>query len=210
MNKKKTMYQALLTALFVSTVIFITSCASTPSASKDTEEKNTEISSKKESTSETHKETKQKTEVQLPVVKEIPNIKFTSNSTQIIEIEEMYTEDFSFEKDEECSGKFAGILKSSVSTAKALVTLPTGNYEILAKEKASDNDHAAFYLFVENEPYRLAPSDPPLGGWELTTRFPITFSIENERPVLLTIQANSPKKAGNTGMKLDYIQIRKF
>lgn len=201
-----------MTAVFLAT-IFICSCATTTSLPAEKEggvkvEKREEAK-EKGSKKESEKKSEVKTEIKRTPVTSIPQLTF-AGSTMKIELENMYTEDIAFKHSDEYSSSFAAVIKSGVSCAKASVTLSAGSYEILAKEKAEDSEHASFYIFVDNEPYRVSPSEPPLGTFEMTTRFPVTFSVDKAKTVLITVQANSPHHPGQTGMMLDYLQLRKL
>ena len=200
---------ALLTAM----TLLVFSCATTASlpAEKEGETKTEKREEVKEKggKKEGEKKSEVKAEVKRTPVTSIPQIEF-AGSTMKIEIENMYTEDIAFKHSDEYSGTFAAVIKSAVSSAKAAVTLSAGSYEILAKEKAEDSLHAAFYIFVDNEPYRVSPSEPPLGTFEMTTRFPVTFTVDKPKTVLITVQANSPHHPGQTGMMIDYLQLRKL
>lgn len=189
--------------VFLALLIFY-SCATTTTTEKTIETKQdtekTDNKSENEKTQPTKKE-------RVPVAS-IPEVKF-NGSSQRIELEDMFTENIAFSYDEECSNELAGKIKSSVSVAKAYILLNEGGYEILAREKAEDSSHASFYIFVDNEPYRVSPSEPPLQSFENTTRFPVTFTLTEAKKVLITVQANSPYHQGQTGMMIDYLQIRK-
>ena len=198
--------------------LFLASCATTyKTGEKEAEEQKIEQSeSGKGKTDEEKKsgetEKSEQAKAQKPkraYVAPIPEIAFSGNAMRL-EIENMFAENIDFSYDEEYSNRFAGTIKSSVSVAKAFVSLEAGSYEILAREKAKDSEHAAFYIFVDNEPYRVSPSEPPLQSFENTTRTPITFSLEERAKVLITVQANSPHHPGQTGMMIDYLQIRKL
>ncbi len=198
--------------------LFLASCATTDkTGEKEAEEQKIEQSeSGKGKTDEENKggetEKSEQAKAQKPkraYVAPIPEIAFSGNAMRL-EIENMFAENIDFSYDEEYSNRFAGTIKSSVSVAKAFVSLEAGSYEILAREKAKDSEHAAFYIFVDNEPYRVSPSEPPLQSFENTTRTPITFRLEEGAKVLITVQANSPHHPGQTGMMIDYLQIRKL
>lgn len=207
-SKKNMLSAAIIAASF----LLFFSCVSTtqsdrPQSEEKTEQSNAEAEKKSETENKTDKAENPAAERKR--VAEIPKIVF-SGGIQRIEIEDMFTENFSFIRNDEYSGTFAGKLNNSVSVAKAFVQCPAGSYEILAREKATDSDHAAFYIFVDNEPYRVSPSEPPLGSFENTTRTPVTFTLEADTEVLITVQANSPHHPGQTGMVIDYLQIRKL
>ncbi|MCH5294874.1 MAG: hypothetical protein J1F14_03105 [Treponema sp.] len=136
----------------------------------------------------------------IPVIEyEDPGIKY--------EFENMLLHHFIVMQDNTASGRFAAKLLDESSTAQLKVKFPAGTYECLVSEKAHDTDHSAFYVYVDGIPYRVYPSNPPLGSWELTTRAPVYFTIDEPRTILVTVQANSEKRLGNTQMMLDFIQF---
>lgn len=142
------------------------------------------------------------------VLTELPVIDYTGAGIKY-EVESMLLHHFLVMYDENASKKYCARLLDEAATAKLKVRFPAGTYECLISEKALDNDHASFYVFIDGIPYRVYPSDPPLGEWELTTRVPIYFTIDEPRTILIQIQANSPSRLGETGMRLDYIQFVK-
>jgi len=197
-------------AIITSFAFVLFSCASTaPSAKTETEGKAQESKKAQDEQIGKKEAEKESSKPERKRVATIPTFDF-SGKTQRIELEDMYTEYFAFSYSEEFSNNFAGKLKSNVSLAKAEINLPAGSYEILAREKAEDSEHASFYIFVDNEPYLVSPSEPPLGSFENTTRTPVTFSLDADTKVLLTVQANSPHHMGQSGMMIDYLQIRKI
>jgi hypothetical protein len=143
-----------------------------------------------------------------PLLTEIPTISYVGAGIKY-EFESMYLYHFLVLPDSTASGQYCTQLLDEASTAQVRIKFPSGTYECLVSEKAYDNDHAPFYVFLDDMPYRVYPSNPPLGSWELTTRVPIYFTIEEPRTILVTVQANSPKKNGGTGMNLDFIQFIK-
>ncbi|MBO4404772.1 MAG: hypothetical protein J5780_05510 [Treponema sp.] len=142
------------------------------------------------------------------VLTELPVIEYSGAGIKY-EVESMLLHNFLVMYDEKASGKYSARLLDEAATAQLKVRFPAGTYECLLSEKAPDNDHSSFYVFLDGIPYRVYPSDPPLGTWELTTRVPIYFTIDEPRTILVQIQANSPSKLGETGMNLDYIQFVK-
>lgn len=143
-----------------------------------------------------------------PVLTELPVVSFAGVGIKY-EFESMLLNHYVVFPDETASGLYAARLQDETSTAQVKIKFPAGTYECLVSEKTYDNDHAPFYVYLDNMPYRVYPSDPPLGSWELTTRVPIYFTIDEPRTILVTVQANSEKKTGATGMMLDYIQFVK-
>ncbi len=143
-----------------------------------------------------------------PEVTELPVIEYTGVGIRY-EVEYMLLDRFVVMYDEEASGNYCARLLDDGSTAKLKVKFPAGTYECLVSEKAFKAENSAFYVYIDDVPYRVYPSTPPLGIWELTTRVPVYFTLDEPRTVLITIQANSPKKNGDTMMNLDYIQFVK-
>jgi hypothetical protein len=143
-----------------------------------------------------------------PLLTELPVIEYSGIGIKY-EVESMLLNQFMVFQDTDASGNFAARLLTEASTAKLKVKFAAGTYECLLREKATDLDHSAFYVYLDNIPYRVYPSNPPLGTWEMTTRAPIYFTIDEPRTILITIQANCDTKTGDTGMNLDYIQFVK-
>lgn len=143
-----------------------------------------------------------------PLLTELPVIEYSGVGIKY-ECESMLLHNFSVFQDLEASGNFAVRLMNEASSARLKVHFPAGTYECLVKEKATDAEHSAFYLYIDSVPYRVYPSNPPLGTWELTTRTPVYFTIDEPRTILITIQANSEQRTGDVGMCLDYIQFVK-
>lgn len=143
-----------------------------------------------------------------PLLTELPVIEYSGIGIKY-EVESMLLHHFLVVQNKDASGQFAARLLDEAATAKLKVKFPAGTYECLIKEKATDSDHSAFYVYIDNTPFRVYPSNPPLGTWELTTRAPIYFTIDEPRTILITIQANSEQKTGDVGMNLDFIQFVK-
>jgi hypothetical protein len=112
-------------------------------------------------------------------------------------------------QDENASSRYAIRIENAASKAQMKVQLPAGTYECLVSEKAYKSEQSAFYVVIDENPYRMYPSNPPLGTFELTTRTPAYFTIDEPRTVLISIQAKAGNKNGDTGMLLDYIQFVK-
>ena len=93
------------------------------------------------------------------------------------------------------------------SSATMKVKFPAGTYECLVKEKASDKNHSAFYISLDGIATRVYPRNPPSGKWELTTRVPVYFTLEESRTLTINITPHSDYEIGSTGMDLDYIQF---
>lgn len=138
----------------------------------------------------------------------LPVIEFSGLGIKY-EFESMLLNRFLVIQDTDASGKFAARLMDETSWAKVRILFPSGTYECLAAEKSFNPDQAAFYIYIDEEAHRVYPSNPPLGKWELTTRSPIYFTLDAPKEVLVTVQANSKDRLGETGMDLDYIQFVK-
>ncbi len=142
-------------------------------------------------------------------VTEIPHLNFLGGGIKI-ECEKMFLSGAEIVDFADASGQKAIRFSAETDSASAKVTFPAGRYEGLVSELAPDSEHSAFYVFVEEDAYRVYPSDPPLGFWELTTRVPIYFDLENETEILIKIQPNSKNQKGGFGMNLDFIQFAKI
>ena len=106
-------------------------------------------------------------------------------------------------------------------TAKAIVTLDAGTYEIMACEKAFNNKFATIKMALEGNnksgertfflQHNFYPSNPPLGYYELTTRCPCTITLEEKQTVSMELYFPTVKNAkGYKPLSLDYIQIVKM
>lgn len=143
------------------------------------------------------------------LVTEIPVVEYRDPGIKY-EVESMYLHNLHVSYDKTASQQFAVRVLSEASYAQMKVKLPAGTFECLVNECASDPNHAAFYVCIDNEEFRVYPSNPPTGSWELTRRAPVYFTIDEPRTILVTIQSNSERKPGSTGMLLDYIQFIKY
>ncbi len=143
-----------------------------------------------------------------PLLTELPVIEYTGVGIKY-EFESMLLNHFLVLYDENASGKYCARLLDEAATAQVKIKFPAGTYECLVSEKAYDTEHSAFYVYLDQIPYRVYPSNPPIGDWELTTRVPIYFTIDEARTILVTVQANSEKKLVSYVMNLDYIQFVK-
>ena len=154
----------------LASLLVLYSCATTGTIEKEGEKKQAQTSESNKAQGKDESDEGNPAKPERKYVAPVPEFSFSGNSMRI-EMEDMFTENISFNYEEEFSNGFAGIIKSSVSVAKAFVMLEKGSYEILAREKAEDSEHASFYIFVDNEPYRVSPSEPPMQSFENTTRF---------------------------------------
>lgn len=143
-----------------------------------------------------------------PELTEIPVIEYSGIGIKY-ECETMYLHNAVVMQDNSASGKFCIRLIEDSSTATMKVKFPAGTYECLLKEKATKKNHSAFYLTLDGLTTRIYPSNPPSGEWELTTRVPVYFTIEEPRTISVTISPHSDFELGSVGMNLDYIQFVK-
>lgn len=143
-----------------------------------------------------------------PVLTELPVINYSGRGIRY-EVESMLLHNFIVMYDPAASKKYCARLNDEAASASLKIKFPAGTYECMLCEKAPDGDHSAFYLSLDGISYRIYPSDPPLGSWELTSRVPVYFTIEEPRTILVEITANSKNRLGHTGMSLDYIQFVK-
>lgn len=96
-------------------------------------------------------------------------------------------------------------------TARAIVTLDAGTYEIMVCEKAFNNKFATIKMALEGIQHNFYPSNPPLGYYELTTRCPCTITLEEKQTVSMELYFPTVKNAkGYKPLCLDYIQIVKM
>ena len=139
-------------------------------------------------------------------VEVLPEITFKGRGVKV-EAEQMLLADCSVEKDFLASGIYAVFLDSDSSRACFAITLPAGRYECLACEKAFDTEQSVFHIIINDKAYRVYPSNPPLGSWELTIRTPIQLELEEETRLFVSVQPHSTTARGETGMQLDYLQF---
>ena len=143
-----------------------------------------------------------------PLLSEVPVVEYSGLGIKY-ECESMFLKKSVVIQDNEASGNFCIRLIDEASTATMKVKFPAGTYECLVSEKARDTDHSAFYVYLDGIPHRVYPTNPPSAKWELTTRIPIYFYLEEPRTVTVTIMPHSDLEKGSTGMDLDYIQFVK-
>ncbi|MDO4507547.1 MAG: hypothetical protein Q4B64_11435 [Spirochaetales bacterium] len=143
-----------------------------------------------------------------PVMETVPVIEYSGIGIKY-ECENMFLHNCAVLQENSASGKFCVRLIEDSSTATMKVKFPAGTYECLVKEKTSDKDHSAFYLSLDGISTRVYPKNPPSGEWELTTRVPVYFTLEEPRTITITITPHSDYEIGSTGMDLDYIQFVK-
>ncbi|WP_407400902.1 hypothetical protein [Treponema sp.] len=143
-----------------------------------------------------------------PVMETIPVVEYSGIGIKY-ECETMFLHNSAVLQDNSASGKFCIRLIEDSSSATMKVKFPAGTYECLIKEKASDKDHSAFYVYLDGISTRVYPNNPPSGEWELTTRVPVYFTLEEPRTITVAITPHSDYDTGSTGMDLDYIQFVK-
>ena len=142
------------------------------------------------------------------LLSEVPVVEYSGLGIKY-ECESMFLKKSVVIQDNEASGNFCIRVIDEASTATMKVKFPAGTYECLVSEKARDTDHSAFYVYLDGIPHRVYPTNPPSAKWELTTRIPIYFYLEEPRTVTVTIMPHSDLEKGSTGMDLDYIQFVK-
>ncbi|MBR6154038.1 MAG: hypothetical protein IKQ43_06345 [Treponema sp.] len=186
----------ILTSLFIAGTLafFCISCQSTQNVGKV---KSPEKLSEKDNSSSS---------VKPLLVTELPTITFSGQAIKY-ECESLFLNNCTVIEDPAASQKYSIRIENESSTAQIKVRFPAGTYECMLSEKAVDNNHASFYVYIDDNPHRMYPSNPPLGTYELTTRSPIYFTIDEPRTIFVTIRASSSNKKGSTGMYLDYIQF---
>lgn len=143
---------------------------------------------------------------------EAPKFDFTGNSLQI-ELENMYYDGFDLVNDKNASGAWALKLLNDSSWAIAEVNFPAGSYEAVANVLAPDSNHTRFTLYVNKDTYLIYGSEPPIGKYELTTRAPASFTLDQPTTVTVKIQQNdirNPANAGHNGMTIDYLSFKKL
>lgn len=144
-----------------------------------------------------------------PIMAKLPLIEYSGIGIKY-EVESMLLYQFIVFADATASGQYGAKLLDESSTAQVQVYFAEpGTYECMLCQRVLNDQCEPFYVYLDNVPYRVYASDPPTGEWELTTRTPIYFTIEEPRKVLFTIQANSKTRLGSTGVNLDYIQFVK-
>lgn len=145
-------------------------------------------------------------------LKEAPKFDFEGDKLQI-ELENMYYDGFDVIVDESASGSFALRLENDSSWAIAEVNFPAGSYEGLANVLATDMRHNRFNLYINKDSYLIYGSEPPVGKYELTTRAPASFTLDQPATVTVKIQQNdlnNPANNGHNGMTIDYISFKKI
>lgn len=143
---------------------------------------------------------------------EAPKIDFTGDKLQI-ELENMYYDGFDVIVDDSASGLFALRLENDSSWAIAEVNFPAGTYEGLASVLATDMRHNRFNIYINKDSYLVYGSEPPIGKYELTTRAPASFTLDQPATVTVKIQQNdlnNPANNGHNGMTIDYITFKKI
>lgn len=143
---------------------------------------------------------------------EAPKFDFTGDKLQI-ELENMYYDGFDVIVDESASGLFALRLENDASWAVAEVNFPAGTYEGVASVLATDSRHNRFNISINKDFYLVYGSEPPIGRYELTTRAPASFTLDQPATVTVKIQQNdlnNPANNGHNGMTIDYISFKKI
>lgn len=135
--------------------------------------------------------------------------RFTFSGDELkIELEDMTT-NFEITDDSAASGGKAGKLVDANSYAEAIITFPAGTYTGYAWINAPSADNDAFYVKFGDDYIRSYADDPIPTGYAKTSRTPIALTAANKVTVKLRIQKDSPAKAGETGMFIDYVLFTK-
>ncbi len=195
----KTVFKGSL--LLIAMPLMLMSCVSTGKTGANKAEDETKAVTRDANAGSAKKEAKEST-----VVTEIPVFKYKAPGLKI-EAEAMKAENAAVVEDSDASKGKAVRIETKNAVVQAKVFLPAGDYECLVSEKAFKNANAVFFVGIDGTFYKMYPSNPPLGIWELTTRTPAYFTMESDGEILVTMQASAPSEAGSTGMTLDYIQF---
>lgn len=142
---------------------------------------------------------------------EAPRFDF-SGSPLKIELENMYYDGFDLVGDANASGSYALRLLGDTSWAVVEVNFPAGSYEGLVNVLAPDSSHSRFNVCINSDTFLVYGSEPPIGKYELTTRAPVSFTLDAPSAVTVRIQQNdirNPAGNGQNGMTLDYITFKK-
>lgn len=142
---------------------------------------------------------------------EAPKIDFAGTSLQV-ELENMYYDGFELVGDANASKSYALKLLNDSSWAIAEVNFPAGTYEAVANVLAPSANSTRFNLYINKDTYLLYGSEPPIGKYELTTRAPASFTLDQPTTVTVKIQQNdirNPANAGQNGMTIDYLLFKK-
>ncbi|MCR4821362.1 MAG: hypothetical protein K5873_00635 [Treponema sp.] len=142
---------------------------------------------------------------------EAPKFDFTGDALKI-EAENMYYDGFDLVSDSNASASYGLKLLNESSWAIAEINFPAGSYEGLVNVLAPDSEHSRFTVNINKDSYLAFGSEPPIGKYELTTRSPVSFTLDQATTVTLKIQQNSlnnPDIKGQNGMTLDYVTFKK-
>lgn len=177
---------------------------------------NLDSSSSKTAETSAEKSGKSGTAIKLPPpperATEAPVYDFTGDKIKI-EAEEMYYDGFSLAGDAGASESYALKLRDESSWAIAEVNFPAGTYEGVANVLAPDSAHSRFNISINKDSYLVYGSEPPIGKYELTTRAPLTFTLDKPTTVTVKIQQNdvkNPLNNGQNGMSIDFIVFKKL
>ena len=200
---------ALLASLFISCASVATTDGSSSKSGKSA--KSSKAASASSQSTELSKDDKK---LPPPPAKltEAPKYDFTG-ATLKIEAENMYYDGLDLIGDFNASGCYALKLKSDASWAIAEINFPAGSYEGLVNVLAPDSDHSRFVVYINKDTFLTYASEPPIGKYELTTRSPVSFTLDQPTTVTLKIQQNdirNPAISGHTGMNLDYVTFKKI
>ena len=188
----------VLCAMLFTLTVFSCATTSTPSKNTSSKEPVKEEAVKEEPAAKPKEEFHE-------TVKSVPTI--TSKGRGIkIEAEDMFLDGLTMYKDNSASKGYA-VKVAQHSVAKCKVVLSAGTWECLVSEQAFHTDKSELFINISGTYYKIYPSNPPLGSWELTTRSPVYLHLEQETTVNVSINADSPYETGSAGMNIDYIQF---
>lgn len=145
--------------------------------------------------------------VDFPLLKENPVFNISGNNIKI-QAENFFISDSDGARilhDNNADEGFCVQLKDKSVYISSDFVLSKGFWKILLCEKASINGKCNFILSLNDFLYKVKPSDPPLGTWELTTRTPCYYNAEENQTVRITIMPDFKNQYLTSGPKIDYI-----
>ncbi|MBQ8014113.1 MAG: hypothetical protein IJ257_06950 [Treponema sp.] len=145
-------------------------------------------------------------------ITEAPKFDFTGEKLQI-EAENMYYDGFDLVGDFNASQSYGLKLLNDSSWAIAEINFPAGSYEGLVNVLAPNSEHSRFTVYINKDTFLVYGSEPPIGKYELTTRSPVSFTLDQPTTITLKIQQNdirNPANKGQNGMTIDYVSFKKI
>ena len=137
---------------------------------------------------------------------EVPSFS-TDGRALKVEAENMKFSECTPKADEDASRGFCLEMKKKSASAEATVTLGAGRWEILIAEKAFETDKSFMTLMCGKDGYRIYPSNPPLGCFELTTRCPVYLDLKESQDIKIKVTPFQEKD--KCLFSFDYIQFVK-